>query len=329
MISRFFTLTRAVPVLFLLRNWKLSRMKSLKIFIIVLAIFHGGNLMSQQKIILKLAMAQMQVEGGEKSKNLERAAERIAEAAANGADIVLLPEVMDLGWTHSSAKTQAEPIPGGSAFQVLSAAAKKYGIYVCAGITERDGNHIYNSAVLINRDGELLLKHRKINELDIAHDLYDQGDRINVCETEFGTIGVLICADATAKDYVLTRSMGYLGAGLILMPSSWAVPADHDNAKEPYGAMWKEAFSTVCKEFYLNMAAVSNVGKITDGPWKNWKCIGNSMLVDNGAENISVLPYGIGADTIVYRDVVMERRPARGTSWFGYWNSLKNKTEKK
>ncbi len=297
---------------------------AIRFFLILFILVMNNPIYPQQQSKLKLAMVQMLVEGGKKQNNLNRAVERIKEAATNGANVVLLPEAMDLGWTHSSAKTQAEPIPEGTTFQTLANAAKKYNIYVCAGIIEKDKDKTFNTAVLINRNGELVLKHRKLNELDIAHDVYDQGDRINVCETEFGTIGVLICADATAKDYILTRSMGYLGAGLILMPCSWAVQADHDNKKDPYGGMWKDAFSSVCKEFYLNIAAVSNVGKIVDGPWKDWNCIGNSIFVDNGVENITVLPYGLSADTIYYQDIVIEKRPARGTSWHGYWNSKNN-----
>jgi len=284
----------------------------------------ADQVQSQVKGSLKLAMAQMLVEGGKKDNNLNRAVERIEEAAKNNADIILLPEAMDLGWTHSSAKTEAEPIPAGETFKILAKAAKKNNIYVCAGIIEKDDDRTFNAAVLINRKGELILKHRKVNELDIAHDLYDQGDRINVCETEFGTIGVLICADANAKDYMLTRSMGYLGADLILLPSSWAVESDHDNKKDPYGGMWENAFSTVCKEFNLSIASVSNVGEITDGPWENWLCIGNSIFVGNGAKKLSILPYGAVADTIVYQEIELQHRPGRGTSWGKYWSKLKN-----
>lgn len=276
----------------------------------------GFSAMAQNTV--KIAMAQMLVEGGKKQDNLQRATARIAEAAKNNADIILLPEAMDLGWTHSSAKTKASAIPSGDSFRALSKAAKKHQIYICAGIIEKDVDHIFNSAVLIDRNGKLLLKHRKINELDIAHNLYDQGDRLNVCETEFGKIGLLICADATAKDYMLTRSMGYLGADLILLPSSWAVKPDHDNRKEPYGKMWQNAFSAVCKEFKLDLVAVSNVGKITDGPWKNWKCIGNSMLMKNNGESF-VLPYGADADTIVCKTIELAKRPGRGTTWYNYW----------
>ena len=259
-----------------------------------------------------------------RSANLEMAAERISTAAKNGARIIVLPEVMDLGWTHSSALTEAEPIPGGTTFKMLSKAAKNNKIYVCAGITEKDESNIYNTAVLISPKGELLLKHRKINELEIAHSLYGQGDRINVCKTEFGTIGLLICADARAKDFMLTRSMGYLGADIILLPSSWAVKPDFDNNKTPYNKSgWKEAFEAVCKEFDLNVVAVSNVGKITDGPWKDWMCIGNSLFVGNNAAEYTELPYGEKADTIVYQTVVLKERPARGTTWSNYWRNNK------
>lgn len=280
---------------------------------------------SRSKYTLKLAMVQMLVEGGERQKNLNRAIERIEEAAKNNADFVLLPEAMDLGWTHSSAKTEAWPIQGGSTYETLAKTAKENKIYVCAGIIEKEGDRTFNAAVLINRKGELILKHRKINELDIAHDLYDHGDRINVCETEFGTIGLLICADASSKDYILPRSMGYLGADLILLPSSWAVPSDYDNVKEPYGGMWSTAFKSVCKEFNLNIAAVSNVGKIVDGPWKDWDCIGNSMFMENGGEDLTVLPFGVAADTIVYKEVRMAARPGRGTTWYKFWGTQINK----
>ncbi len=300
-------------------------MNLIKYLFLIIMVFPFRMCFAQEITTFRLAMAQMLVEGGKKQNNLNRAVERIAEAAKNKADLILLPEAMDLGWTHSAAKTEAGTIPGGEAFETLAKAAKKNNIYVCAGIIEKDGNQTFNSAVLINRKGKLVLKHRKINELDIAHDLYDQGDRINVCETEFGTVGLLICADASSKDYIIPRAMGYLGAGLILLPSSWAVRPGYDNIKEPYGGMWSDAFKAVSKEFNLNIAAVSNVGKIIDGPWKDWDCIGNSMLVENGGENISVMPFGLNADKMEYKTINMVQRPARGTTWYKFWNQMDKK----
>ena len=66
-----------------------------------------------------LAMLQMQVEAGNRDSNLAHARTLIQEAAANGARVILLPEVMDLGWTDPSAATDAAPVPGGSGWRGL------------------------------------------------------------------------------------------------------------------------------------------------------------------------------------------------------------------
>ena len=59
-----------------------------------------------------LGLGQLLVEGGEPIRNLERAEIMIKEASKNNCDIVILPECMDLGWTHPSAKSEALTIPG-------------------------------------------------------------------------------------------------------------------------------------------------------------------------------------------------------------------------
>lgn len=251
----------------------------------------------------KLAMIQMEVTGGDPEGNLNRATDWIREAAENGASIALLPEALDFGWCHTSARDNAGPIPGGKSFTALSEAARANGMFVCAGIIERDGDKLYNSAVIINPEGELLLKHRKLNELDFAHDLYDQGDRLNVIHTELGTLGLLICADANANDYALSKALGQMGAEVILSPCAWAVPPDHDNNKDPYGQLWRDAYSPVSRMFGTWFIGVSNVGMITDGEWNGWKCIGCSLAFDPRGNEVLQGPYGKDADNIMYIDI--------------------------
>jgi predicted amidohydrolase len=263
----------------------------------------------------KLALVQLLVEGGRRETNLARVQAAIALSASQGARVVLLPEVCDLGWTHPSARELAEPIPDGTACRSLMEAAAQHAVYVCAGVTERDGDQVYNSAVLIGPSGQLLLRHRKLNELDIAHDLYAQGDRLNVCQTEHGVIGVLICADATAAHYTLLRSLGYMGADLILSPSAWAVPPEHDNRAQPYGDTWRIPYRTVAREFKIWIAGASNVGRLEAGPWKNWNCIGCSLVIDPEGNEVLQGPYGAAAETILYVTVETTPRPARGTDW--------------
>ncbi|MDZ4820650.1 MAG: carbon-nitrogen hydrolase family protein [Planctomycetota bacterium] len=267
----------------------------------------------------KLALAQMSVVGGDRARNVARAEEMIAEAAADKADIVVLPEAMDIGWTHTASRDLATPIPDGEVFQRLAKAAAKHKIFVCSGLTERAGQRVYNAAVLLDRNGKLLLLHRKLNELEIGHRFYDQGDRVGVAHTELGTIGLMICADGFTKDQAISRSLGYMGADIILSPSAWAVPADHDNVKQPYGETWRKAYLPVAQDFSVWMVGVSNVGPIDTGPWAGRRCIGCSYVVAPGGKEILQGPYGIDAEALLTVDIELTPRPARGTGWMMMW----------
>lgn len=275
---------------------------------------------------MKLALVQMLVRGGEKSWNLDHAAELIGVAARSGATVALLPEALPLGWTNPSARPLADPVPGGESFQVLQAAAIRNHLYVCAGVVERAGDLLFNSAVLISPTGELLLHHRKLNELDIAHGLYALGDRLQVAETPFGRLGLMICADAFAPGQVISRALGMMGAGIILSPSAWAVPADHDQVREPYGGLWLDNYAPVARDFRLWIAGVSNVGIIAAGPWAGRKCIGCSLLVNPEGQPVVQGPYGDQAETILYAEIAVATRPARGTQWEALWAKTREVT---
>ena len=299
-------------------------MKPVSFILIFLFFMTNHQAMSQETPgKFKLALVQMNVIGGDRKANLAHAREMIDEAASHVADVILLPEAMDLGWTDPSALTEAQSIPEGQTCQVLIGLAKKHGVFICSGLIEKAGDKVFNSAIIINRQGEIILTHRKINELDIGHPYYALGEKLNVCETPFGTIGLLICADANTENQVLTRSLAYMGADVILSPSSWAVPPDHDNVTEPYGSTWENAYMPVAKDFAVWIASSSNVGKMTGGPWKDWNGIGCSMVVNHKGELITKGPYGADADTIIYVDIEPVSRPAQGTNWPGYWDRKK------
>jgi predicted amidohydrolase len=271
-------------------------------------------------IMFKLALAQMRVDGGSKTANVQRATARIATAAAAGAQVVLLPETLDLGWTHPAAKSEAEPIPEGFTCAQLRDAARRHSIYVCAGLVERFGQLVFNSAVLIGPAGQVLLHHRKLNELEIGHAAYAQGDRLAVVCTPVATFGLMICADAFARGQVVSRTLGLMGADVILSPCAWAVPANHDQAKDPYGQLWLDNYQPVARDFRIWIAAASNVGWLTAGPWASRKCIGCSMVIGPKGEIVATGPYGAEADTIIYADVSPAARPARAHGWEACWN---------
>ncbi len=263
----------------------------------------------------KLALIQMKVAGGRKEENLSRARALIAEASRQGADAALLPEAMDLGWTDDSCRSEAEPLPDGMPCRALAEAAEKHRLLICAGLTERDGANVFNSAVLLGRNGELLCRHRKLNELRIGHPYYAQGDRLNVAHTDLGVIGLMICSDGFAHGHVLSRALGYMGADVILSPCAWAVERDHDNAKAPYGDTWRRAYRPVARDFAIWIAGVSGVGEMPTGPWAGMRCIGCSLVIGPEGEEVVQGPYGVDAEAVLYVDVTPRTRPARGALW--------------
>ncbi len=266
-----------------------------------------------------LALAQMRVEGGCPAANLERAVARIREAAAGGAQVVLLPEALDLGWTHPSARTDAEPIPEGKPCLQLREAAARHGVFVCAGLTERARNRVYNAAMLINAAGEVILHHRKLNELEIGHACYALGDRLGLTDTPWGRVGLMICADAFARGQVVSRTLGLMGAEVILSPCAWAVPADHNHTREPYGQLWRDNYGPVARDFALWIAGCSNVGWITGGPWAGRRCIGCSLVMGPDGQQVVQGPYGEAAEQVLYVEVEPRSRPAQGDGWEGWW----------
>ncbi len=237
----------------------------------------------------------------------------IAEAAENGCLIVVLPECLDLGWTHPSALEMAQPIPGPT-FDRLATAAARRGIHVVAGLTERDALRIYNTAVLIGPDGELLLKHRKVNILDIAQGLYCIGGRLGVADTEFGRIGIDICADNFPSSLCLGHALGRMGARILLSPCAWAVPADYDNTSQPYGHdLWHPAYRELAGLYEMPVVGVSNVGLVTAGPWAGRHCIGSSLAVDADGEVLAEGPFGVDAERLLILPIELRPAPAEGT----------------
>ena len=121
----------------------------------------------------------------------------------------------------------------------------------------------------------------------------------------------MICADAFAKGEVISRALGCMGADIILSPCAWAVPADYDDASEPYGQLWRSAYQSVAREYSMWIAGVSSVGPINAGPWQGRNCIGCSLVIDADGREVLQGPYGVGAETTLYVDIEFEIGKAR------------------
>jgi len=237
-----------------------------------------------------IGLAQTLVIPGDVRGNLTRAAELVDEAVRNNCDIVVLPECMDVGWTDTRAHELAQPIPG-STSDFLCAMARKNSILIASGLTERDGEQVYNSAILIGRDGEILARHRKINELEFARKIYGVGKELKVVDTEFGLVALNICADNYVDSLALADAQASMGARLLLSPSSWAVPAGHDDEATPY-VEWQLPYRLIGERHNIPVIGVSNVGPVETGEWSGWSCIGRSLATDASGNIVSWGSYG-------------------------------------
>src|SRR5919198_2639789 len=111
---------------------------------------------------MRVAVAQLEPQLGEKKRNLETCLARLEEAAAVGAELLVLPECAIPGYMFDSAEEAlpyAEEIPGPST-QTLAGACRRLGAHVVCGLLERDGDALYNAAVLVGPDG-LVGRYRK------------------------------------------------------------------------------------------------------------------------------------------------------------------------
>jgi len=233
----------------------------------------------QQTNSVRIGMCQLLVEGGEAERNLKRAAAMVRTAAQEGCEIVLLPETLDLGWTHPTAKSEAAPIPGARS-DLFCDLAREHGIYICCGLTEQDGADVYNSAILVNDRGEIILRYRKINELTVGHEFYSIGRSLSVAKTRFGLIGVNICSDnycdATEIGHVLAR----MGAQLILSPSAWTVDYSYTEQLNPYGEKWFAPMHKLASLYDIAIVMTTSVGVIVGGPYEGKKMVGCSFAVN-------------------------------------------------
>ena len=176
---------------------------------------------------MKLALCQMMV-GMNKEDNLEKACTMVREAAAEGADIIALPEMFNCPYSNKYFRAYGEDAQGNTV-KTLSELAAELGIYLVGGsIPELKDGNVYNSSFIFNRKGDLIGTHRKVHLFDIdveggirfkESDTLTPGNEITVVDTEFCKVGVAICYDVRFPEQ--SRLMALQGAELIILPAAF------------------------------------------------------------------------------------------------------------
>lgn len=235
---------------------------------------------------VKVAICQIFVIDSDREGNFRRIEYALADAKAQGAQIAAFPESAILGWENPIAHRLAEPIPGADSRRIQEL-AKKFDMMIAIGLDEKDGDRLYDSAILVDRTGKLLWKHRKINVLpELMTPPYSQGspNDINVIDTKFGRIAFLICAD-TFSDVHFERIKS-LKPDFMIVPYGWAAKPDEwpEHARELEKVVSKRA-----KELGCDVVGTDLVGVMSAGPWKGYTYGGASVAISATGEVITKL----------------------------------------
>ncbi|MCL1858558.1 MAG: carbon-nitrogen hydrolase family protein [Oscillospiraceae bacterium] len=152
-------------------------------------------------------------------ENLEGMIETINKAGESNPDVILLSELV-YETCHNNNYTldeKAQAIPG-PLTDIIGEYAKKYNSYIIFTMNEKDGDIIYNTAVIIGRGGEICGKYRKTH-LPLAEAEWgtSPGNELCVFDLDFGRIGIIICYDQYFPEN--SRTLALMGAEIIFIPT--------------------------------------------------------------------------------------------------------------
>lgn len=226
-----------------------------------------------------LALVQMAV-GSEKEKNLEKAALMVEEAAAAGADVVVLPEMFACPYQTELFPKYAEP-EGGPMWQALSDMAKKENIWLVGGSVPElgDGGAIYNTCFVFDPTGKQVGRHRKVHLFDIylkngqqfkESDTLSPGSDLCLVDTPFGRLGIMICFDIRFMEWA--RLLTDAGADVLIVPGAFNMTTGPRH--------WELLMRARAVDNQIFVAAASPARD----PASGYVAYGHSMLVDPWGE---------------------------------------------
>ena len=174
---------------------------------------------------MKIAVCQAEGVNGDVAKALDLVRSQAEVAAFRGASLVVFPEMFLTGYAIGEAVfAMAEPSEGPSAAAV-AAISRKTGVAILYGYPEREGDRIFNSALLIHPARGAVANYRKTHLYGVEEQrLFVPGDGLAVAELEGLKVGILICYDVEFPEAV--RALALAGAELIAVPTALIQPFD-------------------------------------------------------------------------------------------------------
>lgn len=204
---------------------------------------------------IKLALVQFESKMMDVKYNVEKGLNFIGDASGQNADLIVFPELFTTGYNPDIIKDKyyelSENLEGPSV-KVLCEAARKNNINVVAPLIleKQMKGVIYNSAVVIGRDGEIIGTYSKTHLWAGERFYFKPGEDYPVFNMDFGKLGVMICYDGGFPE--VSRILALRGSELILCPSAFPT-WDKD--------MWDIYFKSRALENACFVAGINRVGK--------------------------------------------------------------------
>jgi nitrilase len=247
--------------------------------------------------------------------NLREAGRLVAEAAAQGAALVVLPENFSfLGATDADRVAAIEPAGDGVAQQFLAETAERHGVWLVGGtipVRETGAERASSRSLLVGPDGKVAAYYDKIHLFDVdipgrASELYTEsattrgGTRVVTAATPLARIGMTICYDIRFP--ALFHRLSVLGTDVLVVPAAFTVPTGEVH--------WRPLLTARAIESLAYVVAAGQWGEHAGGR----KTYGHSLILGPWGELIAELPSGPGVvcaelDIIRLRDL-RERFPA-------------------
>lgn len=244
---------------------------------------------------LKIACVQFEPVFGDVSANLAMMEARIRQAHAQGASVVVLPELADSGYVFhdiDELSACAAPIPAGRSSKHLTALAAELSLHIVSGLAERDGKAFFNSAILCGPSG-YIGKYRKLHLWNREKLFFQPGDLgLPVFDTVIGKLGVAICYDGWFPETF--RQLALNGAELVCIPTNWVPMPGQDRHSEPMANILHKAAAHT-NAIYI--ACADRIGTERGQPF-----IGSSLIVGPTGRPIAG-PASYDAEEILIADV--------------------------
>jgi len=211
---------------------------------------------------------------------------RIDKINSKNLDLICLGEFINIDNVPGEPEALAEAVPGPSTVR-LGEKAKELNTYIVASILERDGSLIYNTAILIGRDGQIVGTYHKVH-VTIGEQLIGgvkPGNDYPVFQTDFGKVGLMVCYDNHFPE--VARILAVKGAELI------AYPNFGDGREWPNGVpggVWEPYMRTRAIDNHVAIVSAVNSGR--------------SCIVNGGGEILNINKYSVTEPGAIVRAIV-------------------------